>query len=135
MNEHFTCDECHNKFHIKDLHKRATDPGNYCALCGHIEKCAACGEQYHISEINFKKNVKNYICNSCEEGYLGVRKYIQPLHGRHIHPVRNTVIVFNFFMISSALMISDHIELMAFLFSIAAIVDSFIIAIGLWKKH
>jgi len=80
MNEHFTCEACNTTCHTDALRHRITMPGDYCKTCADMEKCAACGEIYPLAMASFKNDVRNVICNDCENDYQDVKKYIKPIY-------------------------------------------------------
>jgi NAD-dependent SIR2 family protein deacetylase len=79
MRETFTCEGCGKVCGEEYLVRRESEPGNYCKACAAFEKCAACGERLHREKIVFKEDVRNFICEDCEEDYAEVKEYIKPL--------------------------------------------------------
>ena len=44
-------------------------------------RCGACGEVHYTSEMNFEKDVQNYVCMPClnNRDYQEVKPYINPI--------------------------------------------------------
>ena len=44
-------------------------------------RCGACGEENYVSDMNFEKDVQNYVCIPClnNRDYNEVKSYIKPI--------------------------------------------------------
>lgn len=46
-----------------------------------MKKCGGCGEEHYVSEMNFEKDVQNYVCIPCLKNpdYEESKQYIKPI--------------------------------------------------------
>lgn len=93
MDEHFICQSCGHRHHIRHLKKRQTMPGGYCPNCAPYEQCAACGEMCPAVDMTYKHDVKNYICAGCENEYHEVMEYIKPAPSASVGGTKNVTLV------------------------------------------
>ena len=47
-----------------------------------IKRCGACGEENYVSDMNFEKDVQNYVCVPClnSRDYEEAKSFIKPLN-------------------------------------------------------